>query len=136
MLGQMVRSQETPGTQYGFQEEVSMPLRPRLIAVPEVAVPARFCSSEQRSAFSEGIYRPALAVAEHNAQVASAYIRKLRTIYDNYQLTGDSTSLASVTAEARDFSRAANAANSIHDALVNQFEDIMTTPVGSCGAIQ
>ena len=136
MLGQMVHSQETPGTQYGFQEEVAMPMRPRLIAVPEVAVPQSFCSIDQQSAFSEGIYRPALAIAEHNAQVASAYVRKLRTLYDNYQLSGDSTSLQSVAAEARDFARAANAANSIHDALVNPFEDIMTTPVGSCGAIQ
>jgi len=136
MLGQLVRSQETPGTQLGFQEEVSMPLRPRLIAVPEVAVPEGFCSIEQRSAFNEGIYQPALLIAQHNAQAARAYVRKLRTLYDNYQVAGDRISLASVAAEARDFAQAANAANSIHDTLVNQFEDIMTIPVGSCGAIQ
>ncbi len=136
MLGQLVRSQETPGTQYGLQEEVSMPLRPRLMAMPEVALPESFCSAEQRSAFTEGVYQPALAIAAHNAEVASAYVRKLRTLYDNYQLNGDSTSEASVAAEARDFARAARAAGSIHDALVNQFEDIMNTPVGSCGAIQ
>jgi len=136
MLGQLVRSQETPGTQYGLQEEVTMPLRPRLMAMPEVALPASFCSAEQRTAFTEGVYQPALAIAAHNAEVASAYVRKLRTLYDNYQLSGDSTSEASVAAEARDFARAARAAGSIHDALVNQFEDIMNTPVGSCGAIQ
>ncbi|MFM9935449.1 MAG: hypothetical protein ACKVOL_04550 [Novosphingobium sp.] len=136
MLGQLVRTQETPGTQYGFQEEVTMPMRPRLMAMPEVPLPESFCSIEQRSAFSEGVYQPALAIAQHNAQVASAYVRRLRTLYDNYQLSGDSTSLASVAAEARDFARAANAASSIHDTLVNQFEDIMTTPIGSCGAIQ
>ena len=136
MLGQLVRSQETPGTQLGFQEEVSMPMRPRLIAVPEVAVPEGFCSIEQRSAFNEGIYQPALAIAQHNAQAAKAYIRKLRTLYDNYQVAGDRISLASVAAEVRDFVQAANVANSIHDTLVNQFEDIMTIPVGSCGAIQ
>lgn len=136
MLGQMVRTQETPGTQFGLQEDAAMPLRPRLMAVPDVALPESFCSAEQRSAFSEGIYQPALAIAQHNAHAAGAYVRKLRTLYDNYQLIGDSTALASVSAEARDFSRAANAASSIHDTLVNQFEDIMTTPVGSCGAIQ
>jgi len=136
MLGQLVRTQETPGAQYGLQEEVAMPMRPRLMAMPEVAVPESFCSTEQRSAFHEGIYQPALAIAAHNAEVAGAYVRKLRTLYDNYQLSGDSTALASVAAEARDFARAANAANSIHDALVNQFEDIMTTPFRPCGAIQ
>lgn len=136
MLGQLVRTQETPGTQYGFQEEVAMPLRPHLMAVPEVALPESFCSIDQRSAFSEGVYQPALAIAQHNAQVASAYVRRLRTLYDNYQLSGDSTALASLAAEARDFARSANAAISIRDTLVNQFEDIMTTPVGSCGAIQ
>ena len=136
MLGQIVRSQETPGTQYGLQEEVAMPMRPRLMAMPDVALPESFCSSDQRSAFTEGVYQPALAIAAHNAEVASAYVRKLRTLYDNYQLSGDSTSQASITAEARDFARAANAANSIHDALVNQFEDIMATPLHTCGVMQ
>jgi hypothetical protein len=136
MLGQLVRSQETPGTQYGLQEEVTMPMRPRLMAMPEVALPESFCSIEQRTAFDEGVYRPALSIAAHNAEVAGAYVRKLRTLYDNYQLSGDNTSQASITAEARDFARAATAANSIHDALVNQFEDIMTTPLRTCGANQ
>jgi hypothetical protein len=136
MLGQLVRTQETPGAQFGLQEAAAMPLRPRLVAVPEVAVPESFCSIEQRSAFSEGIYQPALAIAVHNDQAASAYVRRLRAIYDNYQLTGDSAALSAVAAEARDFWRQATAASSIHDELVNQFEDIMTIPIRSCGAIQ
>lgn len=136
MLGQLVRTQETPGAQYGLQEALTMPVRPQLMAMPEVALPRSFCSADQRGAFDEGIYRPALAIAEHNAEAAGAYVRKLRTLYDNSQLSGDSTAQAAIAAEARDFARTANAASSIHNALVNQFEDIMTTPIYSCGAIQ
>ncbi len=136
MLGQLVHTQETPGAQYGLQESLTMPMRPRLMAMPEVGLPQSFCSADQRGAFDEGIYRPALAIAEHNADVAGAYVRKLRTLYDNSQLSGDSTAQAAIAAEARDFARTANAASSIHNALVNQFEDIMTTPIHSCGAIQ
>jgi len=136
MLGQLVRSQETPGTQYGLGEAITFPTRPRLMAMPEVAVPESFCSSEQRGAFTEGIYQPALAIARHNSEVAGAYVRKLRTLYDNYQLNGDSDAQAAVAGEARDFARAATTAASIHEELSRQFEDIMTTPLRACGAVQ
>ena len=136
MLGQLVRTQETPGTQYGFAEEMTMPTRPRLMAMPEVALPQSFCSAEQRGAFVEGIYQPALAIARHNSEIASAYVRKLRTLYDNYQLSGDGNALSAVAAEAREFLRTANAAGAIQEDLSSQFEDIMTTPLRTCGANQ
>ncbi len=136
LLGQLVTSQETPGSQYGLAEEMAMPARPRMVAMPEVAVPLGFCSAEQRGAFIEGIYQPAMAIARHNSEVATAYVRKLRTLYDNYQLSGDTRAQGAIAAEAKDFARTANAAGSIHDELANQFEDIMTTPVSTCGASQ
>jgi hypothetical protein len=136
LLGQLVTSQETPGSQYGLAEEMAMPTRPRLMAMPEVAVPPGFCSAEQRGAFMEGVYQPALAIARHNSEVASGYVRKLRTLYDNYQLSGDTRAQGAIAAEAKDFARTANAAGSIQDELNGQFEDIMTTPVSNCGASQ
>ena len=136
LLGQLVTSQETPGSQYGLAEEMAMPTRPRLMAMPEVAVPPGFCSAEQRGAFMEGVYQPALAIARHNSEVASGYVRKLRTLYDNYQLSGDTRAQGAIAAEAKDFARTANAAGSIQDELNGQFEDIMTTPVTNCGASQ
>ncbi|KUR70162.1 hypothetical protein AQZ52_14965 [Novosphingobium fuchskuhlense] len=136
LLGQLVTSQETPGSQYGLQEEMAMPTRPRLMAMPEVAIPQSFCSAEQRGAFMEGVYQPALAIAQHNSEVAAAYVRRLRTLYDNYQLSGDTRAQGAIAAEARDFARTANAAGSIQDEISGQFEDIMTTPVSTCGASQ
>ena len=136
LLGQLVTAQETPGSQYGLAEEMAMPTRPRLMAMPEVAVPTGFCSAEQRGAFMEGVYQPALAIARHNSEVASGYVRKLRTLYDNYQLSGDTRAQGAIAAEAKDFARTANAAGSIQDELSGQFEDIMTTPVSNCGASQ
>jgi len=136
LLGQLVRSQETPGSQYGLAEEITMPMRPRLMAMPEVAVPQGFCSAQQRGAFMEGIYQPAMAIAQHNSEVAGAYVRKLRTLYDNYQLSGDTRSQSAIAAEARDFARTATAAATIQEELASQFEDIMTAPVTSCGASQ
>ncbi|WP_298195288.1 hypothetical protein [Novosphingobium sp.] len=136
LLGQLVTSQETPGSQYGLQEEMAMPTRPRLMSMPEVAVPRSFCSAEQRGAFMEGIYQPAMAIAQHNNEVAAAYVRRLRTLYDNYQLSGDARAQAAIAAEAKDFSRTVNAASSIQDELTGQFEDIMTTPFSTCGASQ
>lgn len=136
LLGQLVTSQETPGSQYGLQEEMAMPTRPRLMAMPEVAVPRSFCSAEQRGAFMEGIYQPAMAIAQHNNEVAAAYVRRLRTLYDNYQLSGDTRAQSAIAAEAKDFARTVNAASSIQDELTGQFEDIMTTPVSTCGASQ
>lgn len=136
LLGQLVASQETPGSQYGLAEEMAMPTRPRLMSMPEVAVPQGFCSAEQRGAFMEGIYQPAMAIARHNSDVAAAYVRKLRTLYDNYQLSGDTRAQGAIAAEAKDFARTANAASSIQDELAGQFEDIMTIPVSTCGASQ
>ncbi|OYU34543.1 MAG: hypothetical protein CFE35_14240 [Novosphingobium sp. PASSN1] len=136
MLGQLVTSQETPGSQYGLAEEMAMPTRPRLMSMPEVAVPQGFCSPQQRGAFMEGIYQPAMAIARHNGEVAAAYVRKLRTLYDNYQLSGDTRAQAAIAAEAKDFARTANAAGSIQEELSGQFEDIMTAPVTTCGASQ
>ena len=136
MLTQLAYAQQTPGAGLGQPEEASLPMRPALMPVPAMQVPSAFCSIDQRNAFQEGIYEPALAIAQHNNELAVAYITHLKSLYDSYQLSGDTGTLASIAAEARDFQPIASLAFSTQDNLVRAFEDIMATPVSTCGAIQ
>lgn len=133
MLAQLSRTQTTPGSDLGMPEIVSLPLRPRLQAVPQVVLPAAFCSVDQRNAFDEGVYRPALAVATHNNEVATGYLRRLRAMYDNAGLAGDTQLQAAIAAEAREFAAQAKATSTMQSSLVQQFEDIMTNPMQDCG---
>lgn len=136
MLTQLAYSQQTPGVGMGLPEEASLPMRPAFMPVPPMQVPSAFCSIDQRNAFHEGIYEPALAIAQHNNELAVAYITHLKSLYDSYQLSGDSRTIASIAAEARDFQPIASLAFSTQDNLVRAFEELMTTPISMCGAIQ
>lgn len=138
MLGQVVNGQMTPGFSPAAMadETMSLPLRPAMAAVPEVVIPGAFCSLEQRNAFHEGVYLPALAVAQHNNEAAVAYIHRLQGLYDSYQLSGDVRVLRAIAAEAREFQPMAAAAYSLQDKLVHQFAQLMGAPVQPCGELQ
>lgn len=136
LLTQMAYGQQTPGSAQAMDEAMDLPLRPQFMAVPQVALPDAFCSMEQRNAFHEGVYAPAVAVAQRNNQAAVAYIQRLQALYDSYQLGGDTRTLQAIAAEARDFQQQAAIAYSVQDTLVHQFENLMAVPVRACGAVQ
>jgi len=120
----------TPPLALGF----AMPQRPQLTAVPVVTMPASFCSAEERNAFHDGTYQPAVEAAKRNNDAAVAYMTKLRSIYNSYQADSDPNTMNALAAEARDYQPLARAAFDAQGALVSQFDALMAVPIHACGA--
>lgn len=108
--------------------------RPFLIPVPEVVLPAYFCSNDARNAFHNNAYRPAVEVATRNNEAAVAYLRQLQQTYDRGQLGRDTAVLNAIAAEARAYQAEAARAYSVQAALVRQFDAMMAVPLQPCAA--
>lgn len=108
--------------------------RPFLIPVPEVVLPAYFCSNDARNAFHNNAYRPAVEVATRNNEAAVAYLRQLQQTYDRGQLGRDTAVLNAIAAEARAYQAEAARAYSVQAALVRQFDVMMAVPLQPCAA--
>lgn len=108
--------------------------RPFLIPVPEVVLPAHFCSNDARNAFHNNTYRPAVEVATRNNEAAVAYLRQLQQTYDRGQLGRDTAVLNAIAAEARAYQAEAARAYSVQAALVRQFDAMMAVPLQPCAA--
>lgn len=108
--------------------------RPFLIPVPEVVLPAYFCSNDARNQFHNNTYRPAVEVATRNNEAAVAYLRQLQQTYDRGQLGRDTAVLNAIAAEARAYQSEAARAYSAQAALVRQFDAMMAVPLRTCVA--
>lgn len=108
--------------------------RPFLIPVPEVVLPAYFCSNDARNAFHNNAYRPAVEVATRNNEAAVAYLRQLQQTYDRGQLGRDTAVLNAIAAEARAYQAEAARAYSVQATLVRQFDAMMAVPLQPCAA--
>lgn len=108
--------------------------RPFLIPVPEVVLPAYFCSNDARNEFHNNAYRPAVEVATRNNEAAVAYLRQLQQTYDRGQLGRDTAVLNAIAAEARAYQAEAARAYSVQAALVRQFDAMMAVPLRPCAA--
>ena len=108
--------------------------RPIMLPVPDVTMPAYFCSNDARNAFHNGSYRPAVEVATRNNEAAVAYLRQLQATYDRGQLGRDTAVLNAIAAEARAYQGEAARAYSAQAALVRQFDVLMTVPLRTCMA--
>jgi hypothetical protein len=106
--------------------------RPLLLPVPEVVMPAYFCSVDARNQFHNGAYRPAVEIATRNNEAAVAYLRQLQQTYDRGQLGRDTTVLNAIAAEARAFQSEAARAYSVQAVLVRQFDALMAVPLRAC----
>lgn len=111
---------------------VPMPRRPALVPVPPVALPASFCSAEARNAFHDATYQPAVEAARRNNDAAVGYMRQIQTTYDSYQLSGDTTTMNALAAEARAWQPLAADAFAVQSALVHQFDALMAVPIAPC----
>jgi hypothetical protein len=112
----------------------ALPQRPQMVAVPQVALPASFCSAEARNAFHDATYQPAVEAAKRNNDAAVAYMKQIQASYDSYQLSGDSNSMNALAAEAKTWQPVAADAYAVQAALVRQFETLMAVPISTCGA--
>jgi hypothetical protein len=108
--------------------------RPLLLPVPEVLLPAYFCSIDARNQFHNSAYRPAVEVATRNNEAAVAYLRQLQQTYDRGQLGRDTAVLNAISAEARSYQSEAARAYTLQAALVRQFDALMAVPLRPCSA--
>ncbi len=106
--------------------------RPVMLTVPEVAIPAYFCSNDARNVFHNGSYRPAVEAATRNNEAAVAYLRQLQQTYDRGQLGRDTAVLNAIAAEARAYQAEAARAYSAQATLVRQFDVLMAVPLRTC----
>ena len=108
--------------------------RPAMLPVPDVAMPAHFCSSDARNTFHNNAYRPAVEAATHNNDAAVTYLRQLQQTYDRGQLGRDTAALNAIAAEARAYQAEAARAYTAQAALVRQFDALMAVPLRTCMA--
>jgi hypothetical protein len=109
-----------------------VPPRPAMLAVPAVALPARFCSAEARNAFHDEVYAPSVAAARHNNEAAVGYMQQLQSLYDRYQLSHDPDTMNAVVEASRAYQPVAQDAFAAQAALVHEFGTLMAVPVVSC----
>lgn len=135
LLAELAKSQEVGGAtlQVATAQGFSVPQRPVMNDVPELLLPATFCSPEQRNAFHETRYKPVLELARANNAAAVAHMQRLQQVYDNLQLARDPTPMNVIANEASAYQQqvATNAYNR-QLAMVQQFDGIMAVPVGAC----
>lgn len=108
--------------------------RPVMLPVPEVPLPAHFCSNDARNAFHNTAYRPAVEAARRNNEAAVTYLRQLQQTYDRGQLGRDTAVLNAISAEARAYQAEAAQAYTRQAALVRQFDALMAVPLRTCMA--
>lgn len=135
LLSELARSQEPGAGTAGVAaaQGFALPPRPQLAEVADLALPASFCSAEQRNAFYETRYKPLLELSRANNAAAIAYMEKLQAAYDSYQLARDPTPMNALAAEARDYQQQVAAVTySRQSAVVRQFDAIMAVPVSAC----
>ena len=108
--------------------------RPAMLPVPEVGMPAYFCSNDARNAFHNASYRPAVEAATRNNEAAVTYLRQLQQTYDRGQLGRDTTVLNAIAAEARAYQAEAARAYAAQAGLVRQFDVLMAVPIRTCMA--
>ncbi|MEI6642616.1 MAG: hypothetical protein WCL10_11305 [Novosphingobium sp.] len=108
--------------------------RPLLLPVPEVVLPAYFCSNDARNAFHNESYRPAVEIATRNNEAAVTYMRRLQATYDRGQLGRDTAVLNAISAEARAYQAEAAQTYSAQAVLVRQFDALMAVPLRTCMA--
>lgn len=108
--------------------------RPLLLPVPDVPLPAYFCSNDARNLFHNNAYRPAVEVATRNNEAAVLYLRQLQQTYDRGQLGRDTAVLNAIASEARAYQAEAARAYTVQAALVRQFDALMAVPLRACAA--
>ena len=106
--------------------------RPLMVPVPDVAMPAFFCSSDARNTFHNSTYRPAVEAATRNNELAVTYLRQLQQTYDRGQVGSDNAALNVIAAEARAYQAEAARAYSVQAALVRQFDVLLAVPLRTC----
>ena len=110
----------------------ALPARPVMSDVPELPLPALFCSADQRNDFHETRYKPVMDIARGNNAAAVAHMQRLQQVYDSLQMARDPTPMNAVAHEASAYQQVAAQAYDRQMAMVQQFQAIMAVPVTAC----
>lgn len=134
LLEELAKSQEVGGAtlQVAAAQGFALPARPVMNDVPDLLLPAAFCSAEQRNDFHETRYKPVMELAQANNAAAVAHMQRLQQVYDSLQLARDPTPMNAIAHEASAFQQVAAQAYNRQLAMVQQFQAIMAVPVTSC----
>lgn len=135
LLEALAKSQELGGSTLSVSaaQGFSIPVRPVLQQVPEMSLPASFCSAEQRNSFHENSYKPVMEIARVNNELAVAHMQRLQQIYDSLQLARDPNPMNAIADEAIAYQR--DVARPVYKQqleMVDRFAALMAVPIASC----
>ncbi|KPF93830.1 hypothetical protein IP81_01430 [Novosphingobium sp. AAP83] len=134
LLQELAKSQELGAVslRVAVAQGFALPVRPVINDVPELPLPAAFCSAEQRNAFHETRYKPLMEIARVNNALASQHMKRLQQEFDSYQLARDPAPMNAVAKEASAWQQVATQAYNRQLGMVQQFHAIMAVPVTAC----
>lgn len=131
LLEELAKSQEMGAVslKVAVAQGFALPVRPVINDVPELPLPAAFCSAEQRNVFHETRYKPLMEIARVNNALASQHMKRLQQAFDSYQLARDPAPMNAVAKEASAWQQVATQTYNRQLAMVQQFHAIMAVPV-------
>ena len=111
--------------------ENMMPLPPTLEAVPDLKLPARFCSVEEEIAYLNTVFKPAYNIAYRNNEVAIAYLSALNGLGQEYS-SRQSGFVFRIKTQFEQFAPVAAKANETSNAVLGLDALIRRIPVETC----
>ncbi len=111
---------------------IVIPPRPAMSAVGQLDVPAQFCSANERNAFHEDRFRPAIERASKNNTDAIAHMTMLARLAGEAQAKGDGNTSGALANESKNYEPVAQSIYLERTALASAFSRIMAVPVVPC----
>lgn len=111
--------------------ENMMPPPPTLEAVPDLKLPARFCSVEEEIAYLNTVFKPAYNIAYRNNEVAIAYLSALNGLGQEYS-SRQSGFVFRIKTQFEQFAPVAAKANETSNAVLGLDALIRRIPVETC----
>ena len=108
-----------------------MPPPPPLEAVPDLKLPARFCSVEEEIAYLNTVFKPAYNIAYRNNEVAIAYLSALNGLGQEYS-SRQSGFVFRIKTQFEQFAPVAAKANETSNAVLGLDALIRRIPVETC----
>jgi hypothetical protein len=114
----------------------ALPARPQLTKAPRPALPASFCSAEERNSFYDTVYKPSLELADQDNRTTIAHMSRLQQAYEEQLRRSDTNAANVLAAEAKEYEAVAKAVfteRASYEAIFNRF---MGLPLVLCGSRQ